>query len=206
MAGDIPLAAESPQTTHLSVVDKEGTAVSLTYTLESSYGSRVVVPGAGFLLNDEMNDFAWLPGVTDSSGRIGTAANQIVPGKRMLSSMSPTVVLRDNQPVLITGSPGGRTIINTVLCVVMNTIDFKMDVRAAVDAPRLHHPWFPDAIRVEADLASRYPQALEQLRRLGHTISESEHQGDAHSIAIDPDTREITAAADGRISGRAAGY
>lgn len=206
LAGDIPLAAESPQTTHLSVVDKEGTAVSLTYTLESSYGSRVVVPGAGFLLNDEMNDFAWLPGVTDSSGRIGTAANQIVPGKRMLSSMSPTVVLRDNQPVLITGSPGGRTIINTVLCVVMNTIDFKMDVRAAVDAPRLHHPWFPDAIRVEADLASRYPQALEQLRRLGHTISESEHQGDAHSIAIDPDTREITAAADGRISGRAAGY
>jgi gamma-glutamyltranspeptidase/glutathione hydrolase len=206
LADDIQLASEGPQTTHLSVVDREGTAVSLTYTLESGYGSRVVVPGAGFLLNDEMNDFAWLPGVTDSTGRIGTEANQIVPGKRMLSSMCPTVLLRDERPVFVTGSPGGRTIINTVLCVLMNTIDFDMDAQTAVDAPRLHHQWLPDVIKIEAGLASRYPQAIEQLRRMGHAVAESDQQGDAHSIALDPVTGEITAAADGRISGKAAGY
>ena len=180
--------------------------MSLTYTLESGFGSRVVVPGAGFLLNDEMNDFAWLPGVTDSTGRIGTEANQIVPGKRMLSSMCPTVVRRDDRPILVTGSPGGRTIINTVLCVVMNTLDFGLDMRAAVDAPRLHHQWLPDVIRIEAGLASRYPQAIEQLRRMGHAVAEIKEQGDAHSISIDPATGEITAAADKRISGSAAGY
>ncbi len=147
LAGEIVIAPESEQTTHVSVIDSQRTAVSLTTTLESSYGSRVVVSGGGFLLNDEMNDFNWLPGVTDRTGRIGTLPNQVAPGKRMLSSMCPTVVRRDGQPLLVTGSPGGRTIINTVLCMVVNVVDFEMDIRQAVDAPRMHHQWLPDRLR-----------------------------------------------------------
>lgn len=206
LAGDIPLAPEGEHTTHLSVLDRDRNAVSLTTTLESMYGSRVVVPGAGFLLNDEMNDFSWLPGVTDATGRIGTAANQISPGKRMLSSMCPTVVLRDGRPVLITGSPGGRTIINTVLCVVMNVLDFRMEIGDAVAAPRLHHPWFPDVVKLERPLATRHPCLIDELRALGHATAETETQGDAHSIWIDPATGRIVAAADGRVSGKPAGY
>ncbi|HEV2968750.1 MAG TPA: gamma-glutamyltransferase [Pirellulales bacterium] len=206
LAGDIPLAAESKETTHISVVDKDRMAVSLTYTLENSYGSRVVVPGAGFLLNDEMNDFNWLPGVTDATGRIGTDANLVRPGKRMLSSMCPTIVARDGHPLLVTGSPGGRTIINTVLCVVTNLIDFHMDLRHAVDAPRFHHQWFPDEIRVEPAWSERAPELADKLRAMGHTLAPSAHQGDAHSIWIDPATGDLTGAADRRISGKAAGY
>ena len=124
-------------------------AVANTYTLEDSYGSRVVVRGAGYILNNEMSDFNSRPGVTTAKGRIGTEPNLIAPGKRMLSSQTPTIVAKDGKAVLVTGSPGGRTIINTVLCVVMNVIDFGMDVQAAVDAPRLHHQWFPDELRLE---------------------------------------------------------
>jgi gamma-glutamyltranspeptidase / glutathione hydrolase len=206
LAGDIQLAAESKETTHISVVDKDRMAVSLTYTLENSYGSRVVVPAAGFLLNDEMNDFDWLPGVTDATGRIGTDANLVRPGKRMLSSMCPTIVARDGHPVLVTGSPGGRTIINTVLCVVTNVIDYHMDLRHAVDAPRFHHPWFPDEIRLEPGWSERAPELADQLRAMGHKIAPPAHQGDAHSIWIDPTTGELTGAADRRIAGKAAGY
>src|SRR5262249_30992959 len=149
LAKDIPLAREGDNTTHFSVIDKDGMAVANTYTLERSYGSRVMVKGAGFLLNDEMMDFNWLPGVTDKSGRSGTEPNLVAGGKRMRSSQAPTVVAKDGKAVLITGSPGSRTIINTVLCMVVNVIDFDMDIRTAVDAPRLHHQWFPDAARFE---------------------------------------------------------
>lgn len=207
LAGDIVIAEESPQTTHLSVVDRDRMAVSLTYTLENSFGSRVVVRGGGFLLNDEMNDFNWLPGVTNRQGRIGTAPNLVAPGKRMLSSMCPIVVRRDGRPWLVTGSPGGRTIINTVLQVVVNMVDFRMDLRAAVDHPRLHHGWFPDQVSIEPELAARYPMAVEQLQSMGHAIADRRRrQGDAHSIAIDPQTGEIVGAADRRISGAALGY
>ena len=206
LAGDIKITSESEHTTHLSVIDRERTAVSLTYTLESAYGSRVVVRGGGFLLNDEMNDFNWLPGVTDPGGRIGTPANEIAPGKRMLSSMCPVVVRRDGRTLLVTGSPGGRTIINTVLCMVTNVVDFEMDVRQAVDSPRLHHPWFPDRLRIEPGIAEKYPAAIERLRAMGHEFDKPSRQGDAHSIWIDPQTDEIVAAADRRISGSAAGY
>jgi gamma-glutamyltranspeptidase/glutathione hydrolase len=206
LAGDIKLAPESEQTTHFSVVDKDRNAVSLTYTLENSYGSRVVVTGAGFLLNDEMNDFNWTPGVTYNDGRIGTEANVVRPGKRMLSSMCPTIVMRDGKPVLVTGSPGGRTIINTVTCVVTNVIDFKMDVRAAVDAPRLHHQWFPDVIRLEPEWLKLRPQLAEELKAYGHQLLPPATQGDAHSIWIDPVTNELTGAADRRIHGSAIGY
>jgi gamma-glutamyltranspeptidase/glutathione hydrolase len=207
LAGDIPIAGEGEHTTHFSVIDHDRTAVSLTYTLENLYGSRVVVPGAGFLLNDEMNDFAWHPGVTDTHGTIGTAPNQIAPGKRMLSSMCPTVALRDGKPYLITGSPGGRTIINTVLCLVVNVLDFRMNPRAAVDAPRFHHQWFPDRVKVEPQFAREHPALLKQLEVMGHKMSISkDEQGDAHSIWIDPQTGELTGVADKRENGSAAGY
>ena len=172
LAGEIAIAPESEHTTHLSVIDGERTAVSLTYTLESEFGSRVVVPGGGFLLNDEMNDFNWLPGVTDRTGRIGTLPNQIAPGKRMLSSMCPIVVRREGRPLLVTGSPGGRTIINTVLDVVVNVVDYDMDVRQAVDAPRLHQGWLPDRVLLEPAMFEQHAPVVEQLRRMGHSVAE----------------------------------
>jgi gamma-glutamyltranspeptidase/glutathione hydrolase len=203
LAKDIPLAPESNDTTHFSVIDKDGMAVANTYTLEHSYGSKIVVRGAGFLLNNEMSDFNWKPGVTDRRGVIGTPANQIAPGKRMLSSMTPTIVAKNGKPLLITGSPGSRTIINTVLCIVVNTIDFDMDVQAAVDAPRMHHAWFPDEIRLER---RGLPKGLsEKLTEFGHKVSLTK-QGDAHSIAIDPKTGVYRGAADKRIDGKAVGY
>ena len=165
LAGSIELAPESEQTTHFSVVDQDRNAVSLTYTLENSFGSRVVVRGGGFLLNDEMNDFNWLPGVTDRTGRIGTPPNEVAPGKRMLSSMCPIVVRRGGKTLLVTGSPGGRTIINTVLEMVVNVVDFDLEVRDAVDSPRLHHQWLPDLVRYEPLLAEEHPAAIVQLRK-----------------------------------------
>jgi gamma-glutamyltranspeptidase/glutathione hydrolase len=203
LAKDIPLAREGDNTTHFSVIDKDGMAVANTFTLERSYGSRVVVRGAGFLLNDEMMDFNWLPGVTDRSGRIGTRANQIAPGKRMLSSQTPTIVARNGKVVLVTGSPGSRTIMNTVLCVLVNVLDFNMDIRSAVEAPRLHHQWFPDEVRFEG--SRDYPQAVQRLRSMGHSVMAA-RQGDAHSIWVDPKTGRYHGAADRRISGKAVGY
>src|SRR5262249_3346966 len=158
---DLVLAPEGDSTTHFSVIDADGMAVSNTYTLERSYGSRIMVQGAGFLLNNEMMDFNWFPGQTTRAGQIGTTPNQIAPGKRMLSSQTPTVIAHDGKVVLVTGSPGSRTIINTVLCMTVNVIDFDMDVRTAVDAPRLHHPWFPDVASFEG--FSEYPQAVREL-------------------------------------------
>jgi gamma-glutamyltranspeptidase/glutathione hydrolase len=207
LAGEIDLATDSPQTTHLSVVDRDRMAVSLTYTLEQSFGSRVVVTGGGFLLNDEMNDFNWLPNVTDRQGRIGTPPNQVAPGKRMLSSMCPLVVCREGRPLLVTGSPGGRTIINTVLGMVVSVVDYRMAVREAVDAPRHHQAWFPDQVRIEPELQARYPRAVAQLRAMGHAIADPlQRQGDAHSVWIDARSGELVGAADRRISGCALAY
>jgi gamma-glutamyltranspeptidase/glutathione hydrolase len=203
LAKDIPLAAEGESTTHFSVIDRDGMAVANTYTLEHSYGSRVVVKGAGFLLNNEMMDFNGRPGHTDRKGAIGTPPNLIAPGKRMLSSQTPTVLAKDGKVVLVTGSPGSRTIINTVLCVVVNVIDFDMEIQAAVDAPRQHHQWFPDELRLEE--GDGVSKAVEPLRTLGHRIARGK-QGDAHSIRVDPMTGRYYGAADRRISGKAAGY
>ncbi len=203
LARDIPLAREGNNTTHLSVIDRDGMAVSNTYTLERSYGSRIVVRGAGFLLNNEMMDFNWFPGVTTRSGVIGTVPNQIEPRKRMLSSQTPTIVAKDGKVVLITGSPGSRTIINTVLCIVINVIDFGMDVQAAVDAPRLHHAWFPDEVHFEGTF--EHAAAVRKLRAMGHRVYGT-YQGDAHTIWIDPKTGLYHGAADKRIDGKAAGY
>ncbi len=129
---EITVAGESPDTTHFSIVDADGMAVSNTYTLEASWGSRIVVKDAGFVLNNEMGDFNWFPGETNVEGRIGTPANTVAGGKRMLSSQSPVIVEKDGRLVLVTGSPGGRTIINTVLCILLNVIDFKQSPAVAV--------------------------------------------------------------------------
>ncbi len=195
---DFPIvgASEGPDTTHLSTYDAQGSAVALTYTLEQGYGSKAVVPGAGFLLNNEMGDFNLIPGRTDTAGRIGTKPNRIAPGKRMLSSQSPTLVLRKGEVVLVTGSPGGRTIPNTVLWVLLNTLEFRMEPRAAVDAPRTHHAWFPDALTLEG---GDWPQAsLDALLQMGHSLRSVKIQGDAHTIAVDPPSGRILGLPDPR--------
>ena len=185
---DIVTAAtsqEPEETTHFSVLDREGMAVANTYTLEGGYGSRVVVKGAGFLLNNEMGDFNRKPGDTNASGDIGTPANQIAPGKRMLSSMTPTMIVRDGKVVLITGSPGGRTIINTVLSVVLAVAEYGYSGREAVDAPRIHHQWLPDTVTIEK---GGVPEpVVTALRNMGHEVSFRDQQGDAHTIWVAPD-------------------
>ncbi len=202
---DVAMAPESEQTTHFSVVDKDGNAVSLTYTLEASYGSRIVVEGAGFLLNNEMGDFNPIPGRTANTGLIGTPPNLVAPGKRMLSSMSPTIVAKDGKPVLAIGSPGGRTIINTVLQVILNVVDFRMDVARAVEAGRFHHQWFPDAIRVEKGALS--PDTLQLLEMRGHALEFRHLQGAANGIHLDAEAGLLYGAADSRsFDGRAVGH
>lgn len=210
LAKDIPLSDESESTTHFSIIDKDGMAVANTYTLEASYGSRVVVRGAGFLLNNEMGDFNWRPGHTDRQGAIGTAANRVAPGKRMLSSQTPTIVTKDGKVYLIVGSPGGRTIINTVLCVLLNVLEFEMDLPAAVDAPRMHHQWFPDRITFEAAMHKDRAAALDTLRERGHAVTPAAtpptRQGDAHSIRVDPRTGRYQGVADTRRDGKTLGF
>jgi gamma-glutamyltranspeptidase/glutathione hydrolase len=203
LAPEVELAREGDSTTHFSVLDGQGMAVSNTYTLERSYGSRIMVRGAGFLLNNEMIDFNWQPGRTTRGGEIGTEANTIRPGKRMLSSQTPAVVARGGKVFLVTGSPGGRTIINTTLCVALNAVEFGMTARQAVDAPRLHHQWLPDEVRFEG--GDEYSEALAQLRKMGHSVTQSS-QGDAHTIRVHPGTGEYEGAADRRINGKAAGF
>lgn len=195
-------------TTHLSVVDKDGAAVSLTYTLEQSYGSQVIADGLGFFLNDEMGDFNPVPGVTDSKGQIGTKANLIQPGKRMLSSMTPTILTKNNRPVVVIGSPGGRTIINTVLQVVLNVTEHKMNIAQAVEAPRFHHQWLPDRITHEAFSFSPDTQTI--LKSRGHELQETsvrQSQGSAMGIFCDHEKGILQGAADSRSpDGGAAGY
>lgn len=174
--------AESPETTHYSVVDAERNAVSVTYTLEYGYGSGIVVPGAGFLLNNEMGDFNGAPGITNESGLIGTDANLAEPHKRMLSSMSPTIVAKDGQLLMVTGSPGGRTIINTVMQTIINVVDHGMNAQAAVDAGRIHHQWLPDRITYERQSFS--PDTLNIMTWLGHTMTERTNQGSAQVIVL----------------------
>jgi gamma-glutamyltranspeptidase/glutathione hydrolase len=189
--------AESNETTHFSVVDADGNAVSNTYTLEGGYGSGVVVRGAGFILNNEMGDFNKKPGDTNVGGDIGTPANLIAPGKRMLSSMSPAIVTRDGRLALVTGSPGGRTIPNTVLDVVLGVTAFGESIRQAVDAPRLHHQWLPDSTTIESGKVTDATIAALRARGQAVRISNSE-QGDAHSIWIDAKTGIAYGAADHR--------
>jgi gamma-glutamyltranspeptidase/glutathione hydrolase len=188
--------AESEETTHISVVDASGMGVSLTYTLEGGFGSHVVARGTGILLNNEMGDFNKKPGFTSLTGDIGTPANVIAPGKRMLSSMTPTIVKKDGSLFLVTGSPGGRTIINTVFNVVLNTLEYDMDVRAAVDAPRYHHQWLPDSVMFEEQAIP--DSTFARLQAIGHAARMRGGQGDAHTIRYDARTRKTYGANDFR--------
>ena len=195
---------ESMDTTHFSVVDGQGNAVSVTTTLNGSYGNRIVVPGAGFLLNNEMDDFSAKPGSPNMYGLLGGEANKIEPGKRMLSSMTPTIVVKDGATVLVTGSPGGSTIINTVLHIVMNVIDHGMGVEEAVASPRFYHQWKPDQIRFERDSISA--ESRSTLESMGHRgfVEAGFASGDAKSIVVQDG--QIEATSDPRSAGGAAAY
>ena len=197
--------AEGDETTHVSVVDAARNAVAMTYTLEQGYGSKILVPGGGFLLNNEMGDFNAGPGLTNADGLIGTAPNLAEPGKRMLSSMTPTIVTRDGRLVMVTGSPGGRTIINTVLQTIVNVIDFGMNVQEAVDAPRFHHQWLPD--RIVHERRGFSPDTLALLEERGHRLTQRVRQGSAQVIGYDAETDMLSGAPDRRAAGSAAaGY
>jgi gamma-glutamyltranspeptidase/glutathione hydrolase len=193
---------ESEETTHLSVIDKDGNAVSVTTTLNNSYGSRTVVGGAGFFMNDEMDDFSIKPGVPNMYGAIGGEANAILPGKRMLSSMTPTIVLKDNKPFLVVGTPGGTTIPTSVFQTLVNIIEFGISTQDAVYKPKFHHQWLPDQI----DIEKSYPQAVKDaLQKMGYKLNERGGIGRTEVIKVLPDGK-FEAVADTRGDDAAEGW
>ena len=172
---------ESEETTHLSVIDKEGNAVAVTTTLNNSYGSRTVIGGAGFFLNDEMDDFSIKPGVPNMYGALGGEANAIAPGKRMLSAMSPTVVLKGGKPYIVTGTPGGTTIPTSVFQTLVNILEFNLSTEDAVNKPKFHHQWMPDTLRVEKD----FPQPVrDALQKMGYAFRQRENIGRTEVIKV----------------------
>jgi len=202
---------ESPHTTHYSVVDAEGNAVAVTTTINDWFGSRVTAEGLGFLLNDEMDDFSAKPGVPNADGLIQGAANAIGPGKRPLSSMTPTIVARGGKTFLVLGSPGSSKIITTVANVLMGVVDYGMNIEEAVNAPRFHNQWLPDVLNVERWFS---PDTLQALQKMGYNVQVGLHEGgnvypywsDAECIAVDAKTGERLGASDGRSNGKAVGY
>jgi len=193
---------ESSETTHFSIVDKDGNAVSLTYTLNGGYGSGVTAPGLGFLLNNEMDDFAARPGWPNMFGLVQGEANAIQPGKRPLSSMTPTILLKDGKLYMVVGGPGGGRIITSVLQTIINNVDFELNVRDAVDAPRFHHQWKPDEISLERGFS---PDSIRILEQKGHKVEHSGSVARVFAIVVQPDGW-LSGAADGRGCGKAAGY
>ena len=205
-------AHESNHTTHYSIIDSEGNAVAVTTTINDWFGSRVTADGLGFLLNDEMDDFSSKPGVPNSDGLIQGSANAIGPGKRPLSSMTPTIVVHDGKTVMVLGSPGSSKIITTVANVLMGVVDYKMNIQEAVDAPRFHNQWLPDVVNVEKWFS---PDAVRALETMGYKIEVGLHYGDnvapywsdAECIAVDEKTGDRLGATDYRNSnGKAVGY
>jgi gamma-glutamyltranspeptidase/glutathione hydrolase len=206
-----PPGYESPDTTHFTVIDREGNVVSNTYTLNDSYGSGVTARGTGVLLNNEMDDFTSKPGVPNSYGLVQSEANAIQPSKRPLSAMTPTIVLEDGKLLLTVGSPGGGSIINTVLQVIVNVVDLGMTAQEAVDAPRFHHQWLPDHIAWEAGGLNADTRSLLENRGFifksvpGYSVGEK-FIGDAQVIMIEKETGMLLGAADPRRGGVALGY
>ncbi|MBU8933823.1 MAG: gamma-glutamyltransferase [candidate division Zixibacteria bacterium] len=194
---------ESEQTTHYSICDAQGNMVAITYTLNSSYGSKLVVGGAGFLLNNEMDDFSVKPGVPNLYGLVGGEANKIEPGKRMLSSMTPTLILQNDRPFAVLGSPGGSKIITTVAQAIVNFTRFDLSLKETVSAPRFHHQWLPDKVYLEE--GSFDINLLQGLIRYGHNIKERSHYGDLQAVYITPDGL-MTAASDPRKRGSSGGF
>ncbi|HMK19182.1 MAG TPA: gamma-glutamyltransferase, partial [Chitinophagaceae bacterium] len=199
--GGIP-AVESEETTHLSVIDKDGNAVAVTTTLNNSYGSKTVVGGAGFILNDEMDDFSVKPGVPNMYGAVGGEANAIMPGKRMLSSMTPTLVLKDGMPYLVVGTPGGTTICTSVFQTIVNIIDFNMSTEDAVWKPKFHHQWLPDKVDLEKGFPDDTRKALEGM---GYKIVERSGIGRTEVIKVLPN-KKFEAVADNRGDDSAEGW
>ena len=198
-------AYESEETTHFSVVDSDGNMVSLTYTLEFGYGSAIVADGGGYLLNNEMGDFNAVPGLTDADGLIGTPPNLIRPQKRPLSSMTPTIVAEDGKPLFAVGSPGGKTIINTVLQLVLNIIDHDFTIAESVEAPRIHHQWLPDVTSMERNGLS--PDTIRLYEAMGHQFRTRGTQGAAMGVFHDREAGVFLGAADSRRGdGAAVGY
>jgi gamma-glutamyltranspeptidase/glutathione hydrolase len=199
-----PAAIREPEnTTHYSVVDADGNAVAVTTTLNETFGSRATAEGLGFLLNDEMDDFAAKQGAPNGYGLIQGPANAIGPGKRPLSAMAPTIVLKDGKLFLVLGSPGGPTIVTTVANILIGVVDFALDIQEAVNAPRFHHQWLPDQILVEDRLS---PDTMNVLRSKGHKLNVRHFWGDGECIMVDPKTGERLGASDGRNNGKAVGY
>jgi gamma-glutamyltranspeptidase/glutathione hydrolase len=201
---------ESDSTTHSSIVDADGNVVSNTYTMNDSFGSGVTVPNAGFLLNDEMDDFTSKPGVPNAYRLLQSERNAIAPRKRPLSSMTPVIVLKNGKPFLVLGGPGGSTIITSVLQVLLNVVDFQMDIQQAVDEPRFHHQWMPDEIYLEPFEINTDTRKI--LEKRGHKfadkpfMSDSKYIGDVQGILIDPLTGLRWGACDPRRGGVPAGY
>lgn len=198
-----PPGAESTETTHYNVVDAEGNAVAVTYTLNGGYGNGITVPGAGFLLNNEMDDFASQPGTPNMFGLVQGEANAIQPGKRPLSSMTPTILARDGKFFMAVGGPGGSRIITSVLQVIVNVIDFGMNVQDAVDFPRFHHQWLPDRLFLEPGIS---PDTVALLQAKGQTIDRGSGAVASVVEAIVNDQGWLQGAVDGRRPGKAAGY
>jgi gamma-glutamyltranspeptidase/glutathione hydrolase len=197
------VATESSETTHYSVVDAQGNAVAVTYTLNGGFGNGITVPGLGFLLNNEMDDFTSKPGSPNLFGLVQGETNTIAPGKRPLSSMSPTIVVRNNDLYMVLGGPGGSRIPTAVLQVLLNVVDFKMNPQEAVDAPRFHHQWLPDQISVERGFS---PDTLALLRAKGHEVRQDTGPVSAVVELIVKDGGWLQGAADARRWGRANGY
>lgn len=197
--------SESSETTHLSVVDNEGNAVAVTTTLNGNYGSHTVVSGAGFLLNNEMDDFSVKPGSPNMYGAVGNEKNAIAPNKRMLSSMTPTIVLKEGQPFIVVGTPGGTTIPTSVFQAIVNIIDFKMSPDDAINKPKFHHQWLPDNITIEKGFDKN---TLEALKQMGYTTKPVNQIGRTEIILINRENnvRKITAVADRRGDDDARGY
>jgi gamma-glutamyltranspeptidase/glutathione hydrolase len=193
---------ESQETTHLSVIDKDGNAVAITTTLNDSYGSKTVVGGAGFFLNDEMDDFSIKPGVPNMYGAIGGDANAIVAGKRMLSSMTPTIVLKDNMPFIVVGTPGGTTIPTSVFQTLVNIIEFGMSTEDAVWKPKFHHQWLPDSLELEKGFPLETKEALQ---KMGYAIRQRSAIGRTELIKVLPDGK-FEAVADNRGNDDAEGW
>jgi gamma-glutamyltranspeptidase/glutathione hydrolase len=198
-----PAGREGTETTHYSIVDADGNAVAITYTLNNGYGTGITVPGLGFLLNDEMDDFTSKPNSPNLFGLVQGAANAIAPGKRPLSAMTPTMILRDGKPFMVLGAPGGPRITTAVLQVILNVIDFGMNIQDAVDAPRFHHQWRPDRLFLENGVS---PDTVELLKARGHAVEYSPGVVLARVNAILIDAGWLQGAADSRWVGKAAGY
>ncbi|MCF4965864.1 hypothetical protein CV014_01525 [Nostoc sp. CMAA1605] len=194
---------ESPETSHLNVVDTERNAVSLTFTVNHGYGAGVVASGTGIVLNNEMDDFVAAPGIPNAFGLLGNEANAIAPRKTPLSSMTPTIISENGRLRMVVGAPGGSTIITQVLQVVLNVLEYNMDVGAAISVPRIHHQWFPDELRVETWALDA--MTLQELRRRGHNIKESQPWGNVNAIAVTVDNN-LEGAADPRGEGSPRGF